>query len=104
MLERDVNSLIKRLVDEAPPLNMDQRLRLAVLLAAPMGPPETPAEPKTPETALLLTAEEAAKALGCGRTTIYQLLFNGELPSVHVGRLRRIAYSDLVSYIKRAAQ
>lgn len=49
---------------------------------------------------LLLTVNEVAAELGCGRDTVYSLLTTGALPSVRLGaRLRRIRRSDLDNYI-----
>ena len=39
---------------------------------------------------LLLTPKEAATALGLGRSKIYELIRAGDLPSVQIGRCRRI--------------
>ena len=39
---------------------------------------------------LLLTAEEAAEALSVGRTTLYALIKEGKLRSVHIGRSCRL--------------
>jgi excisionase family DNA binding protein len=38
----------------------------------------------------LMTSEEAARWLGIGRSTLYELLAAGEIPSVQLGRCRRI--------------
>jgi excisionase family DNA binding protein len=47
---------------------------------------------------LLLTVDEAAALLGIRRTLTYALIRTGALPSVQVGRLRRIRFSDLDAY------
>ncbi len=39
---------------------------------------------------VLLTPVEAAKALGIGRSKLYELLQSGRLPSVRIGACRRI--------------
>ena len=49
---------------------------------------------------LLVTVEEAARLLGVGRTLIYQQVRRGALPSVRVGRCRRIALIDLECYVE----
>lgn len=49
---------------------------------------------------MLLTVTEVATELGCGRDTVYALLTRGDLPSVHIGRLRRIRHSDLTAYVE----
>lgn len=47
---------------------------------------------------LLLTVEEAARKLRIGRTLMYHLISTGQVPSVTVGRLRRIRPADLATY------
>ncbi|OHV44899.1 helix-turn-helix domain-containing protein [Pseudofrankia sp. BMG5.36] len=54
------------------------------------------APPPTPK--LLLTVEEAADALGIGRTTTFALIRQGALASVRIGRLRRVRTADLATY------
>jgi excisionase family DNA binding protein len=39
---------------------------------------------------VLLTVEEAAKALAVSRTMIFQLIRTGQLITVRIGRLRRV--------------
>ncbi|WP_329518642.1 helix-turn-helix domain-containing protein [Spirillospora sp. NBC_01491] len=48
---------------------------------------------------------DAGRALGIGRTKIYQLIRTGDLPSVTIGRRRLIAVRDLDDYVegRRAA-
>ena len=50
---------------------------------------------------LLLTAEEAAQALGVGRSTMYGLIRDGAVASVRIGRLRRVPAESLVEYVDR---
>ncbi|MER7751091.1 helix-turn-helix domain-containing protein [Kitasatospora sp. NPDC097643] len=50
-------------------------------------------------TLVALTVEEAARRLGVGRTTMYGLVSSGEVPSVMIGRLRRIPAQALSDYI-----
>jgi excisionase family DNA binding protein len=53
---------------------------------------------------LLLNAAEAAKALGIGRSKVYELLQTGQLRSVHIGTCRRIpveALHDLLAELRR---
>ncbi len=52
------------------------------------------------KTESLLTPEEVQHYLGIGRTSTYLLLSQGTIPSVRVGRLRRIRPSDLERYIE----
>ena len=50
---------------------------------------------------LLLTVNQAAKLLGVGRTTIYELMDSGELFSVHRGASRRIPLWAAYDYVDR---
>lgn len=50
---------------------------------------------------LLLTVEEAADQLGIGRTLMYALVKDGEVESIHIGRLRRIPADALPRYLER---
>jgi excisionase family DNA binding protein len=49
----------------------------------------------------LLTPEEAAHRLGIGRTTVYDLMNAGELPSLWIGRARRIPAAAIPAFIAR---
>src|ERR1700742_4992861 len=49
----------------------------------------------TNEAAILVSISQAGKRLGIGKTTMYKLLREGDLPSCVVGRRRLIAVSDL---------
>jgi excisionase family DNA binding protein len=48
----------------------------------------------------LLTPEEAAGRLRIGRTFIYALLREGVIPSVKIGRARRVRAADLDAYVR----
>jgi excisionase family DNA binding protein len=50
---------------------------------------------------LLLTVPEAAVALGIGRTLAYELVLRGELPSVKLGRARRIPVAALEAFVAK---
>ena len=52
-------------------------------------------------TPLLITVEEAADLLGIGRTTTYELVMSGEIPSVKIGRRRLVVRSGLSHYVDR---
>ena len=52
---------------------------------------------------LMLTPEEAAEALGVGRSTVYDLMRLQEIPSVKIGRSRRIPVSALRDFAERLA-
>ena len=48
---------------------------------------------------LLLTPREAADVLGIGRSKLYEMLRSGVVPSVRIGRCRRIAALDLTAVV-----
>lgn len=51
------------------------------------------------EQRTLLTVEEAAEKLALGRTTVFGLIKSGKLPSVRIGRLRRVPLDALDTYV-----
>jgi excisionase family DNA binding protein len=51
-------------------------------------------------TKLLLTITEACQILAISRSKFYDLLNSGHLPSVHIGRSRRIRMTDLEEFVK----
>lgn len=51
------------------------------------------------ETPLLLTAEQAARALNVSRSRIYEWIQSGELPSVTLGRSRRVSRRALEAFV-----
>lgn len=56
----------------------------------------SPAVPK-----MLLTVEEAARALGLGRTFVYELIMRREISSIKLGRKRRIPVEALDEFVAR---
>ena len=50
---------------------------------------------------ILLTPEEAAQALGIGRTKLYELLATAKLPSVRIGGSRRVSVDALTEFVRR---
>ncbi|MRX42353.1 helix-turn-helix domain-containing protein [Agromyces kandeliae] len=52
---------------------------------------------------LLYSPESAARLLGVGRSTVYELLADGSLASLKIGRARRIRREDLVALVDRLA-
>lgn len=50
---------------------------------------------------LLLTVEEAAHRMSIGRSHLYELLRRGEVPSIRLGRARRIPVSALSEFVQR---
>lgn len=57
---------------------------------------DQPAAPR-----LMLTVEQAAEALGIGRTTMFALVKSGEIQSVRIGRLRRVPAAAIDAYTQR---
>lgn len=49
----------------------------------------------------LLTPEELVDYLRCSRTYAYQILARGEIPSLKLGKLRRIRRQDAELYIEQ---
>jgi excisionase family DNA binding protein len=60
-----------------------------------------PKQPHTPTEPLLVRVEEAARILSLSRSTIYQMLDRGELPSVRRGTARRIPLAALRAWVER---
>lgn len=48
---------------------------------------------------LLLTVEQVAEELALSRSRVYELLAAGALPSIHIGRSRRVALGDLRNFV-----
>ena len=55
-------------------------------------------QPRQPTT-LLLTAEEAARALRIGRSKVYELMRSGALRSIKIGGSRRISSTALAEFV-----
>ena len=55
---------------------------------------------------LLLSVEEAAEVLRLGRSTLYELIASGEIPSLTIGRSRRVPLAALKEWVaaRTAAQ
>jgi excisionase family DNA binding protein len=49
---------------------------------------------------LLVTVEQAAELLNVGRTTMYGLVASGTIPSVRIGKCRRVAVDALDAYVE----
>lgn len=50
---------------------------------------------------LLLTPVAAARALGIGRTKVYELMAAGVLDSVKIGTARRVPATALTEFVER---
>ena len=53
---------------------------------------------------LLLSPEEAAEALGVGRSRVYDLMRKRELMSVRIGKSRRVPVAAVRSYVERLTE
>lgn len=53
---------------------------------------------------LLLTVDEAAAELRISRAQVYNLMADGHLPYVKIGRLRRLRRATIEAYIEHLAQ
>lgn len=49
----------------------------------------------------LISPQEAARRLSLGKTRLYELIGSGVIPSVRVGKLRRIPTRALREYVDR---
>lgn len=58
----------------------------------------------TPIEPLLVRVEEAARILSLSRSTIYEMMDRGELPSVRCGAARRIPIAALREWISKHLQ
>lgn len=54
-----------------------------------------------PELQILMTVEEAAKALSVGRTQMFKLIADGSVSSVRIGRSRRVSVDAIREYAKK---
>ena len=52
---------------------------------------------------LLLSVEDAGRALGVSRSTVYELIGSGELQSYVDGRSRKIIYVSIKAYVAKKA-
>jgi excisionase family DNA binding protein len=109
-----VERAIQWLADGAGSLTLDQRLRIAALLARPAAPQVAPADVTPPPTtsitssaataeSLVLTVEETAELLKVSRTTVYGLIRTSRLHSIMIGRLRRVRHADVVAYLDQVS-
>ena len=60
--------------------------------------------PDEPQRREVLSPDQLAEYLGCGRTTVYELLRERRIPSFTVGRLRRIRRCDVERYVSEPGQ
>ncbi len=53
---------------------------------------------------LAYSLEEAAELLSLSRSVLYRLIQEGDLPTVLVGRSRRITYAQLDAFVRKLEQ
>ncbi len=70
------------------------------MMTVEAGPEAAPAT-RWGDQVRLVTIPAAAQLLGVSRSKLYELLGDGELPTVRIGRLRRIAIADLEAFVRR---
>jgi excisionase family DNA binding protein len=63
----------------------------------------TTSSTKQAPSPILVTLEEAARLLGCGKTTVYQYVRSGELHIVHHGKRSTLAVAELHDLAHRLA-
>lgn len=49
---------------------------------------------------LLVTAPQAARILSIGRTALYQLIWDGQLTPIHIGRSVRFSVDELETFVR----
>ena len=57
-------------------------------------------KPPEKEPALLLKVEDAARLLGVGRTTLFELIGQGRIQTVRVGRRRLVVRAGLKRFVE----
>ncbi len=53
---------------------------------------------------LLLNSVDAAALLSIGRTTLYELVWSGQLTAVHIGRSLRFTRAELEAFVARLTE
>ena len=75
------------------------RVQLFAVKNAPTAVAAPDVYPDTREAALLLTVSEAACMLRIGRTTLYELVWQGRLEPVRIGRSVRFTRASLERFV-----
>jgi excisionase family DNA binding protein len=63
-----------------------------------------PTRKETTMNKLLLKPAEAAELLGVGRSTLYELLSRGDVPSVRLGRSIRVPFDALRNWVAQQSK
>jgi excisionase family DNA binding protein len=72
-----------------------------VLVSAPAA---APADPVAPHEQLLLTIPDVMAQLQLGRSTVYDLIRTRRLPSVTIGRSRRVPAAAVRTFVAELAE
>ncbi|GLY39609.1 hypothetical protein Amsp01_056330 [Amycolatopsis sp. NBRC 101858] len=75
---------------------MSNAQHLALHMATDASPDESSTGPRE-----MLTVEQAADRLAVSRTTMFALIKDGVVPSVLIGRNRRVPADELAAYVER---
>lgn len=100
--------LVAMVCDEQSAALLVQHPRFSVVFTAPNGtdrraidPAHASGDDERMAAPLLLTTDSAADLLALSERKVRQLIAEGELPAVSVGRARRIRACDLAAYVDR---
>ena len=96
---RDLRLLAASLMQLAEALETAAREAERIALATEQA--VTPSTPSTPSSDRLLTVTEAAKTLRLSRSKLYTHVLCGDIPSLTLGRSRRISAAALAAWIER---
>ena len=61
-------------------------------------------EHKDPIETISVTIDEAVRCTGIGRSTLYQAIASGDLPSFKNGKRRLFLYEDLKGWVRQIAK
>lgn len=75
-----------------------------VLVSAPVAASAGAAEPMAPHEQLLLTIPDVMAQLQLGRSTVYDLIRTRRLPSVTIGRSRRVPAAAVRTFVAELAE
>ncbi len=53
------------------------------------------------EQPILLKAEQVCRIVNLGRSKVYELLLTQQIPSISIGRSRRVLREDLMAWIEK---
>lgn len=90
-----INNLSRRV---SVPYGIDERVSMTAIENF------TPSAVITAEQDRLLSVLQARERLGVSHTTIYALFKDGSLPSLHIGRSRKVRLSAVMAFMDRAGR